>query len=78
MFVERLVWVVSVVQQRVGLLYIICSNHTVGVVLGSEETLAVKQLIILLSTQHPASLEICPTFLADRKVFRKFFSTDWK
>ena len=41
-FVKRLVRMVSIVEQGVGLLYIICPNHTVGVVLGGEETLAVK------------------------------------
>ena len=40
--VKRLIWVVSVVQQRVGLLYIISPHHTVGVVFGSEKTLPAK------------------------------------
>ena len=76
--VERLIWVVSVVQQGVGLLDIISPDHTVGVVLGSEETLSLKYIIIQLSARHPASLWICPTFPADGKVFRKFLSFDWK
>ena len=56
--VERLVRVVGVVQQGVGLLHVVRANNTIGVIFSSQETLEKQMLYNSLITISPLTLDL--------------------